>query len=285
MPESTRKLLIASVLLLLLTNAVVLAGVAWNRSGEPITAMELSERELPVARNYYRMDDENSGTALNLKWKVFDEDDTSRYSHVNYGRPGWLDNSKLSELGFDLAVLSQDKYRDRLYNTSADVIVVLEYQGDTYHQDIEQAKARVKQLGEEFASFPEDEDISKQLDWARERLEELRVNQTRLYAIDAGLDAAQLMQRYTDSDKYLFVPGQVGLSFNSDDDEIVGHLSQLLIRQIHVPLPYSRLLAKLNISDKEYSYISPPVPPRYQVTVNVGKRLEPWLSAIDAAGK
>ena len=43
-----RKLIIASVVLLLLTNVVVLAGVAYNRSGAPLISIELTERELPI---------------------------------------------------------------------------------------------------------------------------------------------------------------------------------------------------------------------------------------------
>ena len=64
-----RKLLLSAVVLLLLTNVVVLAGVAYNRAGEPVVSLELTERELTLVRSYRRTD-ENSGTALSLQWQV-----------------------------------------------------------------------------------------------------------------------------------------------------------------------------------------------------------------------
>ena len=61
------KLILACVSLLLLSNVVVLAGVAYNRSGEPLASIELTERELPL-RVTYNSTDDDSGTALSLKW-------------------------------------------------------------------------------------------------------------------------------------------------------------------------------------------------------------------------
>jgi hypothetical protein len=58
-----RKLLIAAVVLLLLANVVVLTGVAYNRSGEPLFSIELTERELPLMQSI-GYEEENSGTTL-----------------------------------------------------------------------------------------------------------------------------------------------------------------------------------------------------------------------------
>ena len=52
----------ASVGLLVLTNAVVLAGVAYNRSGEPEVEITLTERELPVALGTFGGRDEDTGS-------------------------------------------------------------------------------------------------------------------------------------------------------------------------------------------------------------------------------
>ena len=62
-----RKLMLSAVLLLLVTNIVVLSGVAYNRAGEPVVSLELTERELTMVQSYRRTD-ENSGTALLLQW-------------------------------------------------------------------------------------------------------------------------------------------------------------------------------------------------------------------------
>ena len=96
-----RKSLLASVLLLLLTNIVVLAGIAYNRSGEPLLSLELTERELPLMYSASSKE-ENSGTTLSLRWQILDPDEDWEYQNRTYGTPAWLDDKKLTELGFDI---------------------------------------------------------------------------------------------------------------------------------------------------------------------------------------
>ena len=53
--------LIAAIALIVLTNVVVLAGVAYNRSGEPDATVTLTERELNLAGSWRLEDREDSG--------------------------------------------------------------------------------------------------------------------------------------------------------------------------------------------------------------------------------
>lgn len=56
--------LIAGLALILIANVYVLAGVAYNRSGDAAAALELTERELRIQR----MKKENTGLFLRLMW-------------------------------------------------------------------------------------------------------------------------------------------------------------------------------------------------------------------------
>ena len=77
--------------LILLSNAVALVGVWYNRSGEPLAQLQLSERELNVAADALLDGQENSVLRLRLSWR-----------HAGEGSSlSWLDTAKLHELGFD----------------------------------------------------------------------------------------------------------------------------------------------------------------------------------------
>ena len=59
------RLLLAAAGLIVISNALSLAGVAWNRSGTPDSQLRLSERELPFAWREFGPQ-ENSNLALRL---------------------------------------------------------------------------------------------------------------------------------------------------------------------------------------------------------------------------
>ena len=61
--------LIAGAALIVLTNAIALVGVAYNRSGEPDSTLTLTRRELQMSYRWWR-DRENSGIALRLLWRM-----------------------------------------------------------------------------------------------------------------------------------------------------------------------------------------------------------------------
>ncbi|MDX2494371.1 MAG: DUF4824 family protein, partial [Desulfuromusa sp.] len=93
---SSRGLFLLGLLLLLLTNVAILAGVAANRSGNPETQVVLTEREVQIP---YRSQKENSGLALHLNWRVGGVGDGGGFSS-RWNSPPWFDIAKLKELGF-----------------------------------------------------------------------------------------------------------------------------------------------------------------------------------------
>ena len=274
-----RKLLLAAVLLLLFTNAVVLSGVAYNRAGEPLVSIDLTERELTIVQSYSGTD-ENSGTALSLQWQVLGADEPPEYRYARGGAPEWLDEAKLSELGFNPAELKSDKeqYLHKWRSLAREVVFVLEYNGEAYQQSLLSAEHKVSQLRERVAASPDDEELARKLKQREKWLRRLQVAQTRLYAVDAGFEPQALAEKYADPNKYLFVRGDIGLRWN--DDAVTGQIRRLYVQQVHVALPYSQQLANLTKGQRFNTYNAEPIPPRYQVRLNIGKRLEPWIASV-----
>ena len=261
------KLLITSVGLLLLTNIVVLAGVAYNRSGEPLISIELTERELPIMQSYNSRE-ENSGTMMSLRWQILDPDEDIKYVSTTYGTPAWLDDDKLIELGFDIAELNSDadKYQYKTGHFSRKAILVLEYQGESYQKALKLAEGNL-----ESAYADELEDYENQL-------AQLKISRTHLYVVDAGQDRDLLIQKYADKGNYLLVRGEIGLRWSGDI--VYGRIRQLYLNQVHVPLPLSEQLISMD-NGETYSPYNNLTPPRYKVRLNIGKRLEPWIKSIE----
>jgi len=279
-----RKLIFAAVFLLLLTNIVVLAGVAYNRSGDPFLSIELTERELPMVVSV-RSKDENSGTTLSLKWHILSPDKDPEYLSTTYGRSAWLNDKKLTELGFDMKKFKSepDKYRHRTSHLATEAVLVLEYQGETYLKALALVKEKVKQLRLMVAEYPDDKKQVNDLSNYEKQLTRLKLTQSRLYAVDAGLDVQALMDKYTDKNNYLLVRGEIGLGWSEDD--VSGRIRQLYIRHVHVPLPISEQLVTLANGEAYASHRNSSIPARYKVRLNIGKRLEPWIESVTQISK
>lgn len=274
------KLLLSSVLLLVLTNAVVLSGVTYNRAGEPLVSIELTERELPMHYSYSGRN-ENSGTAVSVSWHVLYKNEASYYASNRYHSPIWLDDAKLSELGFDLEKLHSHKadYRYSHEQIKTEVVLVMEYQGESYQQALRWAEDNVNELRSQLSVSPADTKLKSQLERSEERLTKLQISQSRLYVIDAGFDEQALAEKYTMKNKYLFMRGEIGITRNKNIIE--GRVNKVFINDIHVPLPYSQQLTSLTKGEKHYSYMKTPIAPRYKIQLNMGKRLEPWIERVE----
>jgi hypothetical protein len=274
-----RKLTIISVLFLLLINIIALAGIVYNRSGTPLTSIELTERELPV-RYSYSKSNENSGLSLALAWQTLDTYGDRGYQFTHYGSPSWLDDKKLTALGFDMEKINRNTKRDSgsVYNKTRVATLVLEYQGASYRKALELAEDRVIALKKNVVKDPADAQLSNRLKRRENELARDKISGTRLFVIDAGLDTQALMKKYPDQSKYLFMQGKIGLFW--DQGTIVGRIRGLLIGDVHVPLPLSTQLSGLSTGARYDRYDKTPVPPGYRVRLNIGKRFEPWVVSV-----
>jgi hypothetical protein len=275
--------LVAGTVLILATNAVALLGVAYNR-GEAESTLNLTQRELHLPYSW-GFQNENSGIALELQWRTLAEERENLYGlHAGYsgfGRePEWLDKAKLTALGFDVSK-PEDTAQGRMYYDkllSKDVLLVLELDGPAYRSALERAQQHSQKEAALLNANSGKKEFEERAKSAKRMLyEEERIN-SRLFVIDAGLDAAGLRARYPDRNRYAIVRGQIQprLVEIKHKPKLIAYISGVSITQVNVPAYYRRIFETLQESARANQYDAVATP--YKVSVSFGKRLEPWIT-------
>jgi hypothetical protein len=281
----TRKhTLIAGLGLIALTNAVALVGAAWNRSGEPEARLRLSQRELAAPSRWYG-NRENSGVALQLSWRVLTETSPGGevYAWRYYGRggtPAWLDRAKMEALGFEVPARDSGRSRSRYDKQLArEVLLVLEHDGPTYRRALETITERAASEQAKLAALPGDKGLETRAKTAREALEWETSRSSRLFVVDAGLDAEALRARYPDRTRYAIVKGEVRPQAYADRDKARGYIDAIAVETINAPYELRGVFAgAMQVYDMDQRNKAP-----FEATVAWGRRLEPWL--VEAARK
>lgn len=244
--------LLAGLVLILLANAAILAGVAWNRRGEPDAVLTLTERELQLPWN--AGDEDNTGLVLRLEWNP--------RGIAGQALPAALPAATLRELGFRPSRLPGRSQPPRT------AWVVLEMEGEAWRRWLAQRRRMAAEQGakaEESGCPPGHE------------LEQMEIRESRLVLVDAGLDREALRRRHPDRGRSIIVPGVV---------EPDGLVSELGVESIHVPLRLrpaldeivtAELVRRHRIAGAEDA----PRPPRYRMDVAFGRRGEPWLVKVE----
>ena len=260
---STRGLFILALLIVIISNVVMFAFVFFNKSN--ITSqITLTERELKLPRLPRK---ENSGLSLQLV-----------HSSLS---PGWLNDEKLVELGFN----GIDDYENTQNYTkrrraTKEVFIVLEYNGDTYKELVEKSERRLKEAtdllnlnlgtGDKCVSdnplFCDDNNLRKNVNLAKKSLENRSKIYSRLFAIDAGVNPEKLRKKYDDKTQFMIVKGLIVVNFwQQDNKNYIQKRIKLSIRHIHVPLEYRKALS---------------ISPYYNVELIYGSRYEPWIKSL-----
>jgi hypothetical protein len=270
---SRRRSLIAGVVLILVVNAIALAGVAFNRSGDPTSILQLSERELRLPYGRWNSK-ENNGVMLNLVWRVHggNEEQEAHYGYGSYGGGAdWLDKAKLLALGFDL---SQDQSDGRLKHwRTKELLLVLELDGAAYRQSLARAQKKADEEEKLSIANPGNKEFEGRAKLAKKAAEHEKRDNSRLFVVDAGFDAQTLRAQYPDQAHYLIVRGQIRPQLVRSDkqDRLTGYISALSISQINVPVEFQQVL-------KQAAQISNAA--SFTATVAFGNRLEPWIVAL-----
>ncbi|MDX2464210.1 MAG: DUF4824 family protein [Porticoccus sp.] len=271
------KAMLAGIGLIIITNAIVLAGVAYNRSGEPESTITLTERELSLPYRYLGKE-ENSGIHLRITHRNRDYGYFSRDNKPSE-RLDWFNKEKLAELGFDVSkpfIRDEDKrHYQRLIEK--EVFLVLEYNGMAYQSVLAAAQKHVDDLLAEQAN-------AQKISRAENNLAREKTSASRLFVIDAGLDRDALRAKYTDRTKFLLMKGLVKARITnnrSDGSGLSGYIKSLSNKTVHVPLQHHEVL---EAAVGEGTRRQQNVPPRFEATINVGQRLESWLVGVEGLG-
>ena len=295
MKAMRKRLLGAGILVLILTNAVALTGVAYNRISPPDSVLTLTERELYPQWSWMWREGENSGSSVRLQFRTESVpnprlEETAGWdafsAYGGFGSVRWLDKDKLAALGFDVDTLSAAAKSGRHYErlSEREVLLVLELDGPAYARVLQDARDRVTHLEQRAAAEPEDKQTAQRLRRARDDLEGQEHHASRLFVVDAGLDQATLRQRYPDGTQYAIVRGSVS-PFAIPDPTIpdltsttlYGRVTAVRCDSIQVPLQFQGAVHVIG-----GTHVGPRTLPRSIIQVAFGRRLEPWIVSAHA---
>jgi hypothetical protein len=281
-------LLLAGGVLVLLVNAVVLAGVAWNRSGVPEATLQLSERELEMPSLWHDTR-EDSGLALDLRWRL--PVAAAREDEIRGGQYGvftpahWLDADRLAALGFRLPPLPDEFAARRRSPPAREVWLALEFDGPAYAHSLQVAQERLAAARQLLDARPEDTQQLHRVELAGDLLRQAREEWTRLFVVDADRDPAALRARYPDRERYAVVRGRVRPVTaaldpgNTQQLAWRGLVEDLSVATVHVPLGF-RAVFETPPGDAGQQAQA-----RYEVTLSWGRRGEPWIVAARPADR
>lgn len=265
--------LIAGGSLIVLTNAVALLGAAYNRSDEAESTLKLSQRELQNHR--WSANKDNSGITLTMSWRIVNEEAAQQneysmgYSSGKWGRPTWLNQGKMAELGFEVDKLASNSDFNRRRQKEAlprEVLLVLELDDKSYQQELQRARAFAVQAKDLLAKNPDKVELKNRAERADEVVKSEEQTSSRLFVIDAGTDLPRLRATYSDRTRYAIVHGLIYPSISRENNltKVGGHIREIHAETINVPFLYRKI------------FHTPDAP--YEVTVAFGKRLEPWIT-------
>lgn len=271
--------------LIVLTNAIALGGVWWNRSATPESALTLSERELGLPwRNLHLM--ENSGLALSLNWRVAGREAgefASGYT-LNGGTPEWLDAAKMAALGFPVGAAPADGERRRYTRQlPREVILVMELAGRAWQRALEKARENAGRHAAAAAANVGSKQFADRAKQANDQLAREEHSNSRLFVIDAGLDARLLREKYPDRSRFLLLRGTVRPTTYSRErniTQVTGYISRVGNGQIHVPHALRQPLESARAIGEPGGEGS-----RFTARLLVGQRLEPWLVDVTPLAK
>jgi len=276
---SSRGLFMIGFIVLVVTNIVVLSGVSSNRSGTPDAMITLTERELNLPS---RIKEENSGLTLSVDWRALNAGDDEVYGYYSGRSPAWFTSEKLEELGFKMkdSLRSVGNKSGDKKSISKEVFIVLENNGEPYRESVKRAEKVLEEKEALLKLKPEDSKLLTNYKEAEKRLRRERMENSRLFAIDAGLDPGRLRGKYEDRTRFLIVKGQVkpGYHYAKKKKAMTGVISRLSIQDIQVPLKHRKVFDTVQAQNTPRQ--NGIRPPRYEVVLAYGKRFEPWIESV-----
>jgi putative membrane protein len=207
---------------------------------------------------------------------------SKRRERIEPIRHEWFDDAKLRDLGFrgDIDPSDPDALQSYEWLPRRYAYVVLEYDGPAFAAWL---AAREKDV----------EAIRGEVD-AEALLDLARAARSRLFPVDASLDADELFRRYPERGRHLVLRGVVAAHVvrGAEGPPLArGFIASLLVDEVHVPrqfrppltpfLPTTTETEFYDQADRTSTVDWPPArPPRYRATLAVGRRLEPWLRSL-----
>ena len=276
---SNRHSLFAGLGLIVLVNAIALAGVAWNRSEQADSRLQVSERELSHSYPYWRQD--NSGIALHLihRWP------NSKPNDYSYDSLRQLSPEQMGALGFKVPKeLNDESVRHYRRQLDRDGLLVLEFNGPLYQQQLQKAAEQLEKSRADLAAVPDNKQLIESHKLARETLQREQTSASRLFVIDAGSDLASLRARYPDRQRYAIVQGRFDAwAWHDDGRWQIGGSAQVPVSEsINLPHRWHAVFAKLPRRPDTPGFPHSGGDRLLNAELAFGQRLEPWVVEFSA---
>jgi hypothetical protein len=203
---------------------------------------------------------------------------------------GWLDRDKLLELGFrvDLDPTHPDAAEHYSHAMPRRAYVVVEFDGEAWNRWISRRGEQVRKLRREVEEGTAE---ARALADAEAVLAADRTMRSRLFPVDAGIDAGALQRHYGDRRRHAVVAGLIRPKVVQPENGVPtlsGEVLELVVSRVHVPRKLRRHLEAF-LPEETWEEVEArerreaengwpsPTPPRYRATLAVGRRHEPWL--------
>ena len=249
-----------------------------NRSGKAESQVELSEREL---RPFYNYRHENSGLSLRIVWRVLGQTENDVNFWSSYDSPQWFDETKLRELEFQIPNRRDERQQlsGRVHHLPKKVFVVLENDSPLHSKVLAFLEDTVVEASENLQKDPDNEDLKSVLEGAQKRLKDERDGGSRLFAVDAGLEAESLRQQYPDRTRYIITRAIVRMIRDSHKRETVyrGQIQKLVVSKVNVARTIRDKYDYLDSSKTSNWKFGYHKLPRFNVTLAYGRAFEPWV--------
>ena len=276
---SNRHSLFAGLSLIVLVNAIALAGVAWNRSEPADSRLQVSERELSHSYPYWRQDNSGIALLLNYRWP------NSKPNDYSYDSLRQLSPEQMHALGFKVpSQLNDESVRHYRRQLDRDGLLVLEFNGPLYQQQLHRAREQLEKSRADLAAVPDNKQLIESHKLARETLQREQTGASRLFVIDAGSDMANLRTRYPDRQRYAIVRGRFDTWAWHDDGrwQIGGSAQVPVAANIYLPQRWHALFAELPRRPDTPGFPNSGGEKLFNAELAFGQRLEPWLVEFSA---
>ena len=271
---SPRTLFVLGFMVIAAVNIIVIAHVAYNRTGAYETIIDLTQRELNLP---YFSHEENSGISLQLQWRILEKNEYGYSYNYHYDPPDWMDEDKLRSLGFSLDASKAFSLRQKRV-VPKKAFIVLEYEGEPYQESLARSEKKFELAETAFNSNPDDKKLREDLKQAQQQLENEQTSASRLFAIDAGLNPDILRAKYNDRSRFIIAQGIVTQTWNFQNNKAIakGYISRLCVENIHVPIEFRKTFYDIAATKKSREVKSL----GYTVQIAYGSLFEPWIRAV-----
>lgn len=281
----------AGLVLIGLVNAIVLAGVAWNRQPPAESTLQLSERELGSTYGYWHKDNNSLALRLDYRWPT--QADDAYYLAISA--------EKMAELGFrlpdELNEQTVSRYRRQL---DREALLVLELDGPAYQREVALVRAAHEHARRLHKSVPDSQELRDAAERAAKALAYEQQRASRLLVVDVAGDQQALRTRYPDRQRYAIVRAIVEVQANSVASgwtgegadprpqsqrftwQLGGSANTPGLYSINLPHRWHATFDSLPQQDERSGADDPSYQKRFTANVAFGRRLEPWFIGLSA---